>query len=233
MNKLFAVLGLAAAASASFAADKEVEDLLANMRKAYKAVGTATFSMESTLVGDNGDVAVKMTGGFKGPNLLYVDMKADETAVNVVSDGANIFAVVGGTTRVIELKYSNEALGRVLNGANLELINFYDWKRQLSTAEGDNMHDSKLSIRKSVKWNNKTWLVLEESAPTVGVYVEYYIDPKTFFVWRTVQMSIDKEFTRGDFVIKSLKTGVKIDDKKFKKPIITLSLVPSWVGSRP
>jgi hypothetical protein len=63
--------------------------------------------------------------------------------------------------------------------------------------------------------------VLEESAPTVGVYVEYYIDPKTNFIWRTVQMSLDKEFTRGDFVIKKLTIGAKIDEKRFKKPIVT------------
>jgi hypothetical protein len=63
--------------------------------------------------------------------------------------------------------------------------------------------------------------VLEESAPQANVYVEYYIDPKTNFIWRTVQMSLDKEFIRGDFIIKKLTIGAKIDDKKFKKPIIT------------
>ncbi|HXH61632.1 MAG TPA: hypothetical protein VNI20_09780 [Fimbriimonadaceae bacterium] len=221
MKRTIAALALLALAATSFAASKEVEDLLSSMRKAYKDLGTATFTMQSTLVGDNGDLSIKMVGGFKSPNQMYIDITSDDNSVSVVTDGKTIYAVRSGSTNVREARFSNDTMGNVLAGANLELINFYDWKRQLSTADGDNMHDSKLAIRKNEKWNDRTWWVLEETAPTVGVYVEYYIDPKTYLVWRTVQMTLDKEFTRGDFIIKSLKTGVKIDDKKFKKPIIT------------
>jgi outer membrane lipoprotein-sorting protein len=222
MKKTALLLLAAAIAAPSFAADKEVEELLAKMREAYKNVGTATFSMESTIQAENGDVTVKMSGGFKSPNLMYADGEVMETAVHIVSDGTRVYVVPKGSDRVIELPFSNDNLQAALGaGVNLEVLNFYDWKRQLSTAKGDNMHESKLSLRKNVKWNNKTWVVLEESAPQANVYVEYYIDAKTGFVWRTVQMTLDKEFVRGDFVMKGLKTGVKIDDKKFKKPIVT------------
>lgn len=224
MKKPALILLAAALAAPSFAADKAVEELLAKMRETYKNVGTATFAMEATILGQNGDITVKMDGGFKSPNLMYVDASSEEGGkAHIVSDGTKIYAQAEGMDQILEIPYNVDNMGRVLSGANLEVLNFFDWKRQLSTAKGDNMHESKLSIRRDVKWNNKTWIVLEESAPTVGVYVEYYIDPKTSFIWRTVQMSLDKEFVRGDFVIKSLKTGVKIDDKRFKKPVITAS----------
>jgi outer membrane lipoprotein-sorting protein len=221
MKKIALLLLTAALAAPTFAADKEVEELLKKMRDAYKGVSTATFTMEATILGENGDITVKMDGGFKNPNLMYVDAVGDGNKAHIVCDGAKIYAMADGMDKLLEIPYSVDNLGGALGAANLEVLNFFDWKRQLSTAKGDNMAESKLSIKKSVKWNNKTWIVLEESAPTVGVYVEYYIDPKTNFIWRTVQMSIDKEFTRGDYIIKTLKTGAKIDEKKFQKPVIT------------
>lgn len=226
MKKIALLVLCAALSVGALAADKEVEDLLAEMRKAYKNVGTVTFKLESTILAENGDIVVQMVGGFRSPNKMYVNIDFDNRQVKVVSDGKKVYVVVGNSDRIVEMPYDIDIMGQVLQGANLEVINFYDWERQLSTGqlsngEDANMHDSKLSIRRNEKWNGKTWLVLEESAPQVGVYVEYYIDPKTHLVWRTVQMSIDKEFTRGDFILKSLKRGAKISDKRFQKPIRT------------
>ncbi|MCH8978504.1 MAG: hypothetical protein IH945_04585 [Armatimonadetes bacterium] len=220
--KKIALLALCAALSAgAVAADEEVENLLANMRKAYKTIGTVTFKLESTVLTANGDIVIKMIGGFRSPNMMYVNIDLPGARVKVVSDGKKVYSVRGDSERIREMPYNIDVLGDALLGANLEVINFYDWERQLSTSEGANMHDSTLSIRKNEKWNGKTWLVLEESAPKVDVYVEYYIDPKTNLVWRTVQMSLDKEFTRGDFILKSLKMNAKISDKRFQKPIRT------------
>ncbi len=221
MKKTALLLLTAAFAATSFAADKEVEALLKKMRDTYKGVSTATFTMEATIQAENGDISVKMDGGFKNPNLMYVDASGDGNKAHIVCDGTKIYATAEGMAQVLEIPYNVDNMGRMISGANLEVLNFFDWKRQLSTAKGDNMAESKLSLRKNVKWNNKTWIVLEESAPQANVYVEYYIDPKTNFIWRTVQMSLDKEFTRGDFVIKKLTIGAKIDDKRFKKPIVT------------
>jgi len=226
MKKIALIVLCAALSAGALAADKEVEDLLAKMRKAYKNIGTVTFKLESTILAENGDIVIHMIGGFRSPNKMYIDINFDDNRVKVVSDGKKVYVVAGNSDRVMEMPYDIDVMGQVLQGANLEVINFYDWERQLSTGqlpsgEDANMHDSKLSIRKNEKWNGKTWLVLEEAAPQVGVYVEYYIDPKTSLVWRTVQMSIDKEFTRGDYILKSLKRGAKISDKRFQKPIRT------------
>ena len=220
--KKIALLTLCAALSTwALAADEEVEDLLAKMRKSYETIGTVTFKLESTILTPNGDIAIHMIGGFRSPNKMYVNIKFPDSRVKVVSDGKKVYVVAGDSERIMEMPYNINNMGDALPGANLEVVNFYDWERQLSTTEGANMHDSTLSIRRNEKWNGKSWLVLEEAAPKVDVYVEYYIDAKTHLVWRTVQMSLDKEFTRGEFILKSLKLGAKISDKRFQKPIRT------------
>ncbi len=207
----------------AFATDKEVEALLAAMRKTYKEVKTAAFTMEATILSSNGDITITMDGVFKNPNKMSVKVNVEDKSFRMICDGTNLFGVSEDSPTIHSEKYSLDKMGEMLMGSNLEVINFYDWKRQLSTAKGDNMHDSKLSIRQNEKWNGRKWTVLEESAPTVGVYVEYYIDPATNFVWRTVRMSLDKEFIQGDFVLKSLKTGVKVEDSRFKKPVIAVN----------
>ena len=221
MKKIALLTLCAALSTGALAADQEVEDLLAKMRNSYRTIGTVTFKLESTILTANGDIVIHMIGGFKSPNKMYVDIELPGARVKVVSDGKKVYSVRGDSERIMEMPYNIDVLGDALMGANLEVINFYDWERQLSTGADGNMHDSKLSIRKNEQWNGKSWLVLEESAPKVDVYVEYYIDPKTNFVWRTVYMSLDKEFTRGDYILKSLKLGAKISDKRFQKPIRT------------
>ena len=64
--------------------------------------------------------------------------------------------------------------------------------------------------------------MLEEAAPRVDIYVEYFIDPKTHFIWKTIQMTLDKEFTNREFVLTKLKTGLTISDKRFAPPIKTV-----------
>ena len=221
MKKIALLILCAALSTGALATNDEVEELLAKMRKTYQTLGTVTFKLESTILTPNGDIVIHMIGGFKSPNKMYVDIELPGARVKVVSDGKKVYSVRGDSERIMEVPYDIDIMGDALMGANLEVINFYDWERQLSTGKDGNMHDSKLSIRKNEKWNGKSWLVLEESAPKVDVYVEYYIDPKTNFVWRTVQMSLDKEFSRGEFILKSLKQGAKISDKRFQKPIRT------------
>lgn len=221
MKKIALIILAASLAMSAAAGDKEVEDLLAKMRKAYKDVKTATFSLESTLLAGNGDIVVTLKGGFKSPNKMYGDIEIDDVKLKFISDGKRIYRIDTFNDEIMDLPYSPEQMQVTIRSANLELINFYDWERQLSTEKDHNMYESKLSIRQNEEWNGKKWTVLEESAPTVGVYVEYFIDPKTHLIWRTLQMDLDKDIIRGDYVLKELKIGVKIDDQKFKKPIIT------------
>ncbi|MCH7905352.1 MAG: hypothetical protein IH944_12420 [Armatimonadetes bacterium] len=224
MKKIASLLLCAALSAGALGADKDVEDLLAKMRKAYQETKTASFELETTLLAVEGDVVIKMKGLFKSPNKLAVDIvmniASDERKINVISDGKQIYASATGVEEVGKTDFSIDRLNQALGAANLEVLCFYDWKRQLSTDKGANMHDSTLSIRKE-KWKGKEWIVLEESAPRVDIYVEYFIDPKTHFIWKTIRMTLDKEFTNGEYVLTKLKTGLTISDKRFAPPIKT------------
>ena len=70
------------------------------------------------------------------------------------------------------------------------------------------------------KWEGKEWIVLDEDAPSVGLFVRYYVDPKTYFIWRTIQMTQDEKPSKRkviqDFVVKSLELDVEIDESIFK-----------------
>lgn len=219
MNKNVLLILCTALSTGALAADKEVEDLLAKMRVAYKNIGTATFRLESTLLAENGNLVLKMIGGFSSPNKMYVFIDSEDIHLKIISDGKRIYAVNDTVEQVADIPFSNLRLGQALSFANLEVLNFFDWEKQLSTSESANMSDSELSIRKNVDWNGKTWLVLEESAPQVGVYVEYYIDPESHLIWRTVQMTLDKKITRGDYILKALNRGAKVRDWRFRKPL--------------
>ena len=58
-------------------------------------------------------------------------------------------------------------------------------EEQLSTAPGGNMQGSKLGVVKAQKWKGTEWTVLEESSPDLGILVRYFIDPKSYVIWRT------------------------------------------------
>jgi hypothetical protein len=99
---------------------------------------------------------------------------------------------------------------------NLESICFWDGERQLSTRKGGNMHDSKLVLVKGASWNGKIWNVLEESAPTMGVFVQYYIEPRTSLIWRTVVQTVDRKRIRSEYAIQSIELDVPLQKALFK-----------------
>ena len=115
------------------------------------------------------------------------------------------------------MPYSLDILGRALP-ANLETMNFFDWKRQLSTDESGNMHTSKLKIVNGQKWNGKTWTVLEEIAEEPGLFVRYFIDRKTNLIWRTELKRLNDGKLIMDAQITSLTLGARIPPETFKPP---------------
>lgn len=214
MKKLFFVPVLVMASLVAHAADKDVEDLLTNMRKAYQSVKSAKFVMDGKLTTPGGNLEVTVAGKFMAPNLLKAEVTVFGQASNVVTDGATIKASAPGMDAQ-KRKYTTEALNQALP-ANLEIICFYDWKKQLSTEKGNNMAESKLAIKKAVEWNGRRWLLLQETAPTVGVYVEYYVDQDTWLINRTVVQDLETKKPQGDYRLKSLELGAKVEKKDFK-----------------
>lgn len=49
------------------------------------------------------------------------------------------------------------------------------------------MAGSELGVRHPVRWNEREWIVLEESAGSTRY--EYFVDPDSFLMWRAVRYS--------------------------------------------
>ncbi len=219
MRRLPLVFALATSSCLAISADKEVEDLLKAMRVAYQSVATAKLSTETDLAQGGNKMRMKIELQFARPNKLRAKVTSgDESPVTIVSTGTQIIAKEGGAeARSRSMAYDLDRLGQMLP-ANLETLNFFDWKRQLSTAEGGNMKTSTFKIVKGESWNGKTWTVLEETAPTQGVFVRYWIDPKTNLMWRTLAKRTNSKEPFMDARLLSLELGVKLPPDVFAVP---------------
>ena len=208
MKKPILIVSILLTASISFTSDKQVEDLLSKMRGAYSATQSAQFTVKVT-AGQNALTAECL---YQSPFKFRMDVTTPKNGkVSIVSDGKELGLIAGGKTR--SQKVSGDNLGSFISPLNLEAICFFDWKKQLSTASGDNMHDSTFKIVQSESWNGKSWIVLEETASKQNIFARYFIDPKTYYIWRT---TVDQNKKRAsDGQIQSLKINPKIDPSKF------------------
>ena len=206
--------------SMAFAADPQVEALLGHMREAYKAVKAATYKTSTTEweTGQDVDepVTIQLDFAYKSPNLIRIGLTGGPIpgVVTVLSDGDNVTASSAQGTRPVG-PYSVKLMEGIAP-MNLESISFWDWKRQLSTAKGDNMATSTFKIVKDEEWDGKHWTVLEETAAKDKVFCRYFIDPNTYLIWRTKVSNLDTKKTRMDAKITSMDTKANLNDAMFK-----------------
>ena len=209
---------LLALAAFSVAADKEVEDLLKSMRDTYKGVKAAKIVTKSTIETPMGKGDVTTDLSFMAGNKIYAVIKGIpgvEKDIIVRSDGKKIKSE-GTPAGDNEVDWSIDNLQGL--PVNLETLNFWDWERQLSTSDGGNMKTSTFKIVKDEEWDGKKWTVLEETAGAAqnSVFVRYFIDPKTNFMWRTVVTEIGNSEPTQDIKVTSLELDPKLDESLFK-----------------
>lgn len=208
----------AALAASSFArdADKEVEKLLASMRQAYQSTQSASIVSKSTteIEGKEETFAVRMD--YTKPNLLRLVFTFRGQELTKISDGKKVYTVAG-SGKPHEQKLTLDALGGDAP-INLETMAFFDWKRQLSTSLGANMEHSKFKIVLSEEWSGRSWIVLEETAHGQNVYVRYFVDPKTYLIWKCDVKSIDKKKSIMTTEVQKLLLNPKLDSKIFAAP---------------
>lgn len=199
------------------AADKKTEDLLAKMRGSYLNVRTASLKTNVTLTqgkGPTNELTIDMD--YMRLNKVRATVGVMGNRLDVYCDGTKILALTPSGDRT-NSGFTVDALSKNLPG-NLETISFFDWKRQLSTAVGANMHESILKILPNESWNGRSWIILSESAPKQKLLVKYYIDPATNLIWRTIVKRTDTKITVQDAQVIKLALGVAIDPKRFQIP---------------
>ncbi len=202
-------------------ADPEVEALLANMRQAYAAVRSARIQtvavarridsqrLQSRLRVFETDIL------YRRPDIIraYVS-SAGELLGNITIDGYRRVLLNGKQQRVTNnFVFFVDMLQRQIN---LESICFWDWTRQLSTDPGKNMSSSTFALTHNVPWNGKSWLVLQETARDADQVIDYYIDPKTYFVWRTYTVAISTRKEQQETKLKSLVINDPITDAELR-----------------
>jgi len=203
----------------AIAADADVEALLGKMRDAYKGVKGARFQTQTTMFVESEKLEAEFDVTFKNPNKVRLTtdkLFGMEGQVKVISDGKTISIITPDGKE--EIPFSVEAMS---DGApvNLETLCFWDYNRQLSTGEDGNMKKSELTIKKDEEWNDKKWTVLEEVAKEQEVFVKYWIDPKTNFIWRTQVFTLEKRDQVMECTVKKLDTNVVVDDSMFDGPV--------------
>lgn len=187
------------------------------MRDAYKSVKSATFHAEASVYPPTGS-AQDFTCDFayRSPNLIRVVIKGNEAnspVVTVLSNGKTItISTPQGSPPVQD--YSVDTLEKELP-VNLESLSFWDWDRQLNTAAGKNMEKSAFKIVKDEEWNGKHWIVLEETAKKDNVLCRYFIDPKTFFIWRTRVKDLATNKDQVDAHLTKLNPDAGLSDDSF------------------
>jgi outer membrane lipoprotein-sorting protein len=217
-SRLLSLFALAVVPAMALSADKETEELLTKMRKAYSSTRSARIFAQATVPSDVGELDIQIETTYIRPDKIHAVIKTPAEfggmTMTLKTDGKKILLSGGpGGKEVRPFDLEN-----VVNNVpvNLETMNFWDWKRQLSTKEGGNMKTSKFKIIKKETWKNKDWLVLEETAPAQGVFVRYFIDPETSLIHRTRMQRIKGSELIMDVKITKLELNVSIDASIFK-----------------
>ena len=161
--------------------------LLAKMRSAYAAVKSAEISTTYEQVGAGTKVMMKSECSYLAPLSFRIKSTGlpglSPSGYSLVTDGQNIHIEGlpgGGLTQ----PYSERKMWQDLPQLNLEVLCFWNWQRQLSTEPRGNMHTSTFHVS-SDTWKSKSYTILEETAEGQHVRVRYFVDPKTYLIWRT------------------------------------------------
>jgi hypothetical protein len=201
-------------------ADKNVETLLAHMRNAYESIKAATYTTESTTYNaEGGKDTYNAEFAFKKPLMIRGMLKGGQLGAHTltsITDGETITVSSTAGPGQNGEKFTLDGFEKYVPVTNLESISFFDWDRQLSTAQGKNMANSTFHLVPHESWNGKDWIVLEETAKKDGLFVRYFIDPKSFLIWRTNVKKLDDKKDQLDAWLTKLDTNAQLDDALFK-----------------
>ncbi len=197
----------------------QAEEALAKVREAYASVHSAVLFETFEITAPSGYVARgEARYEFLAPSRLRAAFKGlPRGSVLLICDGHRI-AMYGSKSGRQELRYSPETLGRNIP-TNVETLAFFDAAHELSKEKGGGMAGSKLDLLKDQEWNGKRWSVLRETNQNDGVSVDYYIDPKTFLIWRAWGQDTKSKKTYLDCQVLQLEVNPKISTERFRIPI--------------
>jgi len=208
-----AVISCFVALSPTPEAQKPVEELFLKMRKVYQSIDTACLQARLRFYGPSATQTGILSLDYAWPNKIRYTAEVGQNRVRRVSDGKKVVTIRDGNRTETD-KVNVNTLGGQVPG-NLEWLCFFDWKRQLSTTPGNNMAKSTFKLIPKESWNGKSWIVLEETAPEVNVGVRYFIDPRTYLIWRCDVKSLSAKTQTARTEVTKLVLHPKLDPNIF------------------
>ena len=196
----------------------ESDVFLSKIRNAYHEVPAALFYVKYTATDSRGvEGHGEVRYEYLAPNHLRAAFKGLAGGLAVIlCDGRKVATFSSSGKRKIST-YSTEALTDLLP-TNVETLAFFNSNHVLSRERGCEMFGSELTVIADKEWKSKHWKVLRETNSKDSVQVDYYIDPKTNLIWRTVGEDSKTHKSFIDAEVLELDVKAKIDPSRFKFP---------------
>jgi outer membrane lipoprotein-sorting protein len=194
----------------------EVLSVLQKVERAYGSIKSARIETLLTVRGPGGTFFATSRISYEAPNKVHAtfEMPTDgggREGVVFVSDGKTIWQKVG--SRLRKWPFSLEVIQNDGPPVYIETLALWDSHRQLMTARG--LWDSRLSLSKG-KWEGRDWIVVVAQQPKEGLY-EYYVDPKTYLISRTMLYVTPGDRTQGvEYRVMRFERNAKIAPDTFK-----------------
>jgi outer membrane lipoprotein-sorting protein len=218
ISRFYALTGLSlfgcllGVAPSAIAANQEVENLLAKIRNAYSSVKSAKYS---TVVNFR-NPPLHCTNYFLAPDKFRVDFPAEGASgtTSIISDGKTTYYLPAGQEMQHE-PYDFENFFKLSPG-HVETFSYFEWKKLLVIGQGMGLDDSSLKVLPNQEWNGRNWTVLEETKTSEKQVYHYYVDPKTFLIWRTTSLPFGATAYRVDTQLTKLELGISVPASMFK-----------------
>jgi len=212
LTKLSAFACLMGIAPSVIAADQEVDNLLAKIRNAYSVVKSAKYS---TVVYFR-KPPLHCTNYFLAPDKFRVDFPADGSGgtTSLITDGKTTYYVPAGQETQQE-PYDFENFFKLSPG-HIETFSYFEWKKLLVVNRGMGLDGSSLKVLPDQEWNGRKWTVLEETKTSEKQVYHYYVDPKTYLIWRTTSLPFGATAYRVDTQLTKLELGISVPASMFR-----------------
>ena len=202
-----------------------VEGLLAKMHTAYSKIHSVDMTVTVQLGNPNKYVTTDCRIRWMAPNLIREDIsKSKESDNGKVIEPGFTFVCDGKQQQTIGRRDGKNGIKPFSpaavqdDGAPVykEALCIWDWKRQWSGEKGGKASGFRYQTAAPTS-NGKKWIGLAETSPDKTESFQYYIDPNTYLIKRTLYYLPGDQGWRpvGNYVVTAFKPNVKLDRSIF------------------
>lgn len=212
------------ALAAALLAQQPPSDLIQRIQNAYKAVKTVQMRAE-----------LRISANEKEDYVAYLDFVRDGTSKLIsLSDGekslltwietpSDLYLKSAGELTFSPLKHDQPSGGSVVDRVTPSSLNliFFSPDGSKISLDKDGLFGESTLVFTSTTVEGREWYVIERIRK--DALEHYYVDPKTYYVWKADNQDPKTKQDRTSWEVKKLETNGKIDPKVFERPKDPLS----------